>query len=92
MCLDFTLPGYPEIELVPNGSSKAVTKDNLSEYVELVVDFTLVSGVKAQVDAVRQGFNQIVPTHFFDCFALDEIMIIIGGEDDKSWNKEGMCR
>lgn len=90
MCLDFTLPGYPDIELVIDGSSKTVAKENLAEYLELVVDFTLVTGVKAQIDAFRQGFNQIIPTHFFDCFSLDEIMIIIGGEDDKSWNQAGI--
>lgn len=45
LSLDFTLPGYPNIELRANGSDTAVTIDNVHEYIELVVDFTLKRGV-----------------------------------------------
>ncbi|EGY20424.1 uncharacterized protein VDAG_10053 [Verticillium dahliae VdLs.17] len=33
LCLDFTLPGYPEIELVANGSHVRVTMDNVDSYL-----------------------------------------------------------
>lgn len=33
--------------------------DNLEEYVSLVVDSTVKSGIAAQMDAFRAGFNQV---------------------------------
>jgi E3 ubiquitin-protein ligase TRIP12 len=38
LCLDFTLPGSPEYELIPGGSQKMVTLDSLEEYVSLFID------------------------------------------------------
>lgn len=42
--LDFTLPGYPNIELKKNGKEIAVTLDNLEEYVKLLTYWTLNEG------------------------------------------------
>jgi E3 ubiquitin-protein ligase TRIP12 len=39
--LDFTCPGHPDVELCEGGTGKAVTLDNLEEYIEAVVDATL---------------------------------------------------
>lgn len=38
--LCFTYPGYDYIELIPNGSSKDVSIDNVQEYIDLVLDYT----------------------------------------------------
>jgi E3 ubiquitin-protein ligase TRIP12 len=38
--LYFTYPGLDYIELIPNGSSKEVTIDNVQEYIDLVLDYT----------------------------------------------------
>lgn len=35
MELDFTVPGYPSLELVKNGKDKLVTLDNLPQYLEV---------------------------------------------------------
>ena len=59
--LDFTCPGHPDVELCEGGADKTVTLDNLEEYIEAVVDATLGSGVKAQVLALRAGFEDIMP-------------------------------
>ena len=34
--LDFTLPGYPNIELKKGGKDKRVTLENLEEYLQVV--------------------------------------------------------
>ncbi|KNC71959.1 hypothetical protein SARC_15494, partial [Sphaeroforma arctica JP610] len=52
LCLDFTLPGHPSIELVPDGKNVAVTSDNVTDYVEAVVQYTLVDGVREQMMAM----------------------------------------
>ena len=47
--LDFTLPGYPNIELRKGGKDKGVTLDNLGQYVRLVSHWLLVEGVSCQM-------------------------------------------
>jgi E3 ubiquitin-protein ligase TRIP12 len=59
LCLDFTLPGNPEYELVPRGSEKMLTLDNLEEYVSLVVDATVRSGIATQIEAFKSGINEV---------------------------------
>lgn len=59
LCLTFTLPGYPDYELVPGGGDVEVTADNLGHYIDAVVDATLGSGIEAQLKAFREGFNEV---------------------------------
>jgi E3 ubiquitin-protein ligase TRIP12 len=59
LCLDFTLPGNPEYELVPGGSEKPVTLESLGEYVSLVADATLKSGIAKQIEAFKSGINEV---------------------------------
>ena len=47
--LDFTLPGYPNIELRKGGKDINVNVDNLGQYVRLVSHWLLVEGVATQV-------------------------------------------
>ncbi|KAL5066522.1 hypothetical protein RYX36_028259 [Vicia faba] len=58
LCLDFTLPGYPEYILKPGDD--IVDINNLEEYVSLVVDATVKNGITRQMEAFRAGFNQVV--------------------------------
>ena len=66
--LDFTLPGYPDIELIPNGSHIPVTIENVELYLEKVIDMTLGRGVKRQVEAFRTGFSQVFPYSALSAF------------------------
>ena len=44
LCLDFTLPGYENIQLKKGGKDESVTSDNIDEYLEvrLVEYFTII--------------------------------------------------
>ena len=46
LSLDFTLPGYPQMELKPDGAAIDVTIDNVQEYIRLVVEYTLIKGTQ----------------------------------------------
>ncbi|MCO5580943.1 hypothetical protein L7F22_034817 [Adiantum nelumboides] len=59
LCLDFTLPGYSDYLLKPDGKNTGVTIENLEKYVMLVVDSTIKAGISAQLDAFRSGFNEV---------------------------------
>ncbi|KAK4232642.1 hypothetical protein QBC38DRAFT_352340 [Podospora fimiseda] len=85
--LDFTLPGYPEIELVPNGAQKRLTIDNVDLYLEKVIDMTLGSGVRHQIDAFRAGFSQVFPYSALSAFTPDELCALFGRVDE-DWSLE----
>ena len=85
--LDFTLPGYPSIELVHNGSNVLVTIDNVGLYVEKVIDFTLGGGVRRQVDAFRSGFSQVFPYSALRAFTPNELVMLFGRVDE-DWTIE----
>ncbi|KAH6618183.1 hypothetical protein B0J18DRAFT_371719 [Chaetomium sp. MPI-SDFR-AT-0129] len=85
--LDFTLPGYPEIELIPDGSQTQVTIQNVDLYLEKVIDMTLGSGVRRQVDAFRTGFSQVFPYSALSAFTPEELCTLFGRVDE-DWSLE----
>ncbi|KKY39729.1 putative ubiquitin-protein ligase [Diaporthe ampelina] len=82
LSLDFTLPGYPEIDLVSNGSQIMLTIDNVDNYLDRVIDMTLGSGVRRQVDAFRTGFSQVFPYNALRAFTPDELCTLFGRTDE----------
>ncbi|KHN99024.1 thyroid hormone receptor interactor 12 [Metarhizium album ARSEF 1941] len=87
LCLDFTLPGYPNIELEDHGSHKRVTIENVDIYLEKVIDVTLGSGVRQQVDAFRSGFSQVFPYSALSAFTPDELVSLFG-KVEEDWSLE----
>ncbi|TVY22765.1 putative ubiquitin fusion degradation protein, partial [Lachnellula hyalina] len=85
--LDFTLPGYSTIELLPNGSTISVTIDNVERYLEQVIDMTLGTGVQRQVDAFRTGFTQVFPFSALSAFTPDELVMLFG-RIEEDWSLE----
>jgi E3 ubiquitin-protein ligase TRIP12 len=87
LALDFTLPGYGSIELIPNGADTSVTIENVDTYVEKVIDFTLGSGVQRQADAFRAGFTEVFPYSALKAFTPDELVMLFG-RTDEDWSLE----
>ncbi|KAK6348996.1 Ubiquitin-protein ligase [Orbilia blumenaviensis] len=87
LALDFTLPGYPHIELIKGGADKAVTINNVGDYVDKVIDLTLGSGVQRQVDAFRSGFSQVFPYAALKAFTPDELVMMFGRVEE-DWSLE----
>ncbi|EPS33830.1 hypothetical protein PDE_08792 [Penicillium oxalicum 114-2] len=87
LSLDFTLPGYPSIELVPDGSNVALTIENVDQYVENVIDMTLGRGVQRQVDAFRAGFSQVFPYSALRAFTPNELVMLFG-QAEEDWSIE----
>ena len=85
--LDFTLPGYPSIELIDNGSNIPVTMENVSTYIEKVIDMTLGSGIQRQIDAFRAGFSQVFPYSALKAFTPGELVMLFGRVDE-DWSIE----
>ncbi|EAU33190.1 hypothetical protein ATEG_06646 [Aspergillus terreus NIH2624] len=87
LSLDFTLPGYPAIELVENGSNVPVTMDNVDLYLDRVVDMTLGSGVQRQMEAFRAGFSQVFPYSALRTFTPSELVMLFG-RSEEDWSIE----
>ncbi|OQD85941.1 hypothetical protein PENSOL_c095G08026 [Penicillium solitum] len=85
--LDFTLPGYPTIELIPGGADVPLTIENVDTYIERVIDMTLGSGVRRQVDAFRAGFSQVFPFSSLRAFTPSELVMLFG-QAEEDWSIE----
>ncbi|BEJ17896.1 hypothetical protein CspHIS471_0701640 [Cutaneotrichosporon sp. HIS471] len=86
LSLDFTLPGY-DIELKLGGRSIDVEDSNLAEYIDLVLDLTLGSGISRQVQAFRDGFSTIFSVSDLQIFSADELALLCGNADE-DWSQE----
>ncbi|MEI4855980.1 hypothetical protein, partial [Klebsiella pneumoniae] len=77
LCLDFTLPGYPDYILKPG--HETVDINNLEEYISLVVDATVRVGILRQLEAFRAGFNQVFDMLALQIFSPNEIDYLLCG-------------
>jgi len=87
LALDFTLPGYPHIELIANGSQVPVTIDNVGLYMAGVVDCTTGRGVQKQIEAFREGFSQVFSYSALSAFTPEELVMLFGTTDE-DWSIE----
>lgn len=87
LALDFTLPGYPDFELIPGGADINVTIFNVGEYIDKVIDATLGSGVKKQTEAFKAGFSQVFPFSALRAFTPDELVMLFG-QVEEDWSIE----
>lgn len=87
LALDFTLPGYPTIELRPGGADISVTTDNVCDYVDAVLDITLGKGVKKQIDSFKEGFGLVFPYAAVRAFTPEELVMLYGRVEE-DWSLE----
>lgn len=85
--LDFTVPGYPEIALIENGSNTEVTETNIERYVDKVIEVTLDTGISAQISAFKAGFSQVFPYSSLKAFTPAELVMLFGRVEE-DWSIE----
>ena len=56
-------------------------------YVEKVLDLTLGSGVKRQIEAFSAGFSEVFPYTALRAFTPDELVMLFG-RNDEDWSLE----
>uniref|UniRef100_A0A5B6ZVH1 HECT-type E3 ubiquitin transferase n=1 Tax=Davidia involucrata TaxID=16924 RepID=A0A5B6ZVH1_DAVIN len=79
LCLDFSLPGYPDYILKPGADNILVDINNLEEYISLVVDATVKTGIMRQMEAFRAGFNQVFDISSLQIFSPLELDYLLCG-------------
>ena len=68
-------------ELKPGGAEVEVTKDNVNEYTDLLLEHYLFSSVKSQLRHLLQGFYEVVPHHLMSVFDSQELEVLLCGLD-----------
>lgn len=89
LSLTFVLPGYPNYELIPNGSEIYVTGQNLAVFLDKVVESSIFSGVFHQMKAFVEGFSEVFPISSLSIFTSDELSEIFGSSTE-DWSKEAL--
>ncbi|XP_033894832.2 E3 ubiquitin-protein ligase TRIP12 isoform X4 [Acipenser ruthenus] len=84
--LDFTLPGFPNIELKKGGKDVPVNIHNLEEYLRLVVFWTLNEGVSRQFESFREGFESVFPLQHLQYFYPEELDQLLCGSKSETWD------
>ncbi|XP_030431395.1 E3 ubiquitin-protein ligase TRIP12 isoform X1 [Gopherus evgoodei] len=93
--LDFTLPGFPNIELKKGGKDIPVTIHNLEEYLRLVIFWALNEGVSRQFDSFRDGFESVFPLTHLQYFYPEELDQLLCGSKTDTWDAKTLmecCR
>uniref|UniRef100_A0A670JXQ9 E3 ubiquitin-protein ligase n=1 Tax=Podarcis muralis TaxID=64176 RepID=A0A670JXQ9_PODMU len=93
--LDFTLPGFPNIELKKGGKDIPVTIHNLEEYLRLVIFWALNEGVSRQFDSFRDGFESVFPLSHLQYFYPEELDQLLCGSKTDTWDAKTLmecCR
>ena len=86
LALDFMLPGH-DIELKAGGRDVAVNIENLEEYIQLVITWTLRDGVTEVVNSFKSGFSDVFPVRDLHLFTADELIRLFGNENE-DWTVE----
>ncbi|KDR68246.1 hypothetical protein GALMADRAFT_146484 [Galerina marginata CBS 339.88] len=73
-------PGVTKmVDLIPNGSEIAVTRENRLRYIDLAARYRLNAQIKRQTEAFLQGLSQLIQPKWLKMFNQRELQIIIGG-------------
>ncbi|XP_023216677.1 E3 ubiquitin-protein ligase HECTD1-like [Centruroides sculpturatus] len=80
--------GFVAVNLKPDGENEEVTLDNVEEYVELMNDYCLHTGIRRQMEAFRDGFNRVFPMGKLGAFSPEEVRLMLCGDQSPSWTRE----
>ncbi|KAF9456890.1 hypothetical protein BDZ94DRAFT_1274548 [Collybia nuda] len=67
------------IDLIPDGSNIAVTRENRLQYIYLVSHYKLTKQIKLQSEAFFEGLSEMIDPKWIRMFNQQEIQILLGG-------------
>ncbi|XP_067948711.1 E3 ubiquitin-protein ligase TRIP12-like [Watersipora subatra] len=96
LCLDFTFPGYENIQLKRGGKDEQVTAENIDQYLELLCHWVFSEGIHRQMEALKEGFDSVFPSaQLADLFTADELEQLFCGNRCTQWDTKELfdcCR
>jgi hypothetical protein len=90
LCLDWTLPGHPQIEMRPRGRSMSVSKHTLDDYIRAVTEHVLFDCAVRPAYAFLEGFQSICSIwSLMSVFSPDEeANVALCGPDIYPWTEQ----
>ena len=79
LCLFFTAPGAPDVELVPGGKDIAVTAANKAAFIASVALWALSTSVAPQAASFCDGFFSLVSPSWTRMFSAAELGVLVSG-------------
>lgn len=73
-------------ELVPSGSTTAVTVDNREMYIDKYARFFLTDGMFRQLHSFKNGFSSVVDGNAFSLFLPAEIQLLLCGSAETKFD------
>lgn len=64
-----------EHELKPGGQQILVTEENKQEYIDLVINYRFVQRITTQMNALKQGFQEILSLDALKIFDEKEVEV-----------------
>ena len=92
LCLNFTLPGFPDIEMVEGGSETFLSIENLENYLQLVTWWILYENPQKCMKEVRNGFERIINTEIKQHFYSHEYEELLCGLTKELWTVDILKR
>jgi len=74
-------------DLVSGGSEIDVTESNFHDYQSKVATLLLDHGISQQINAVKEGFNEVVPISTLQLLTAKEFRTMLTGEPLLSWTE-----
>ncbi|KAM9708078.1 E3 ubiquitin-protein ligase HECTD1 isoform 2-T3 [Menidia menidia] len=87
-CPSSKVHGFSAVDLKSNGDDEMVTMENAEEYVELMFDFCMHTGIQKQMEAFKEGFNRVFPMEKLSSFSHKEVQMILCGNQSPSWTAD----
>ena len=85
LCINFTVPGFPEIEMIEGGSNITLAAENVDDYLSLLAWWLLYKGPQLKFIYLRKGFNSILSTGYFKHVQVEDIEQIFCGIKAEPW-------
>lgn len=90
LALDFTYPGDCELRLVSSGECLNVDMLNVEDYIEKVIEYTLGTGIKKQLEEFYSGFSKVFSYEAMYSFSPDELVVMCG-QGEENWSYEALA-
>jgi hypothetical protein len=73
---------WKEVELIPGGTSIAVTDQNKAEFIRLKTARVSYGRISRQVDAFMTGVHEVIPPSYLNQFSAQELELVLAGMSD----------
>lgn len=85
LCINFTVPGFSEIEMMEGGSNIILTAENVDDYLSLLAWWFFHKGIHEKLECLRKGFQSVISTQCFGRIEVEEIEQIFCGIKTEPW-------